>query len=383
MGPYATQILANLGADVIKVEPPFGDVTRRIGPGHSHDLGSNFLHMSRNKRSIVLDLKKGGREVLLRLAEDADVFIHNVREAAMERLELGYEDLRRVNDRIIYCSLTGFGEGGEYSGLPAYDDLIQGLCAIPTLNSQGGQPKYVPLPLADRSCGLHASIAVLAALNWRAETGEGQKIQIPMFETVAHMVLSDHLFGQSFEPPLGPAGYNRQLSPNKKPYRTKDGWICILPYTDQHWTSLLPLLGRSDLLSDPRVLDMRQRNQMIDELYAVMEEALLARGTNEWIELLSAHNIPVGRLHDLASLIEDPHLASVGFFEKVTHPTEGPIRTMRLPYQWSRTQPEIRNEAPHIGEHGREVLRDAGYSEEEIEELVSAGATISYSPPRT
>ena len=375
MGPSATQLLGDMGADVIKVEPLTGDTTRRVGPGRSESMGSNFLNMNRSKRSIAIDLKHPrSREVLARLIARADVLIHNIRPQAAQRLGLSYADVSVINGKIVYCALTGFGSGGPYSGQPAYDDLIQGLAALPALYAQcGDMPRYVPTPIADRVAGLNAVIAVTTALLHRERSGEGQAVEVPMFESVAHVVLADHMYGRTFEPPLGDAGYNRVLSPSRHPYRTADDWLCVLIYNDRQWQNFFRLVGREDMGADPRYADMRGRNAHIDALYAMVAETLLSRTTAQWIEAFQGVDIPAGPMNTLDSLIDDPHLAAVGFFETVEHPTEGTIKTMRTPVTWSRSTPQPLRQAPNLGEHGSEVLRESGFSAEEIASLVAAG----------
>lgn len=375
MGPSATQLLGDMGADVIKVEPLTGDTTRRVGPGRSESMGSNFLNMNRSKRSIAIDLKHPrSREVLARLIARADVLIHNIRPQAAQRLGLSYADVSVINGKIVYCALTGFGSGGPYSGQPAYDDLIQGLAALPALYAQcGDMPRYVPTPIADRVAGLNAVIAVTTALLHRERSGEGQAVEVPMFESVAQVVLADHMYGRTFEPPLGEAGYNRVLSPSRHPYRTADDWLCVLIYNDRQWQDFFRLVGREDMAADPRYAAMRGRNAHIDALYAMVAETLLSRTTAQWIEALQAVDIPAGPMNTLDSLMDDPHLAAVGFFETVEHPTEGTIKTMRTPVTWSKSTPQPLRQAPNLGEHGSEVLRESGFSDGQIASLVAAG----------
>ena len=383
MGPSATQMLGDMGADVIKIEPPTGDTTRRIGPGRSDSMGSNFLNMNRSKRSMSLDLKhRRSREVLARLVVRADVLIHNIRPQAAQRLGLAYADIAALNPRIVYCALTGFGSGGPYAGQPAYDDLIQGLAGLPALYAQcGDMPRYVPTPIADRVAGLNAVIAVTSALLHRERTGEGQAVEVPMFESMAQVVLADHMFGRTFVPPLGEAGYGRILSPSRHPYRTADGWLCVLIYNDRQWQSFFGLVGREDMASDPRYGSMRGRNEHIDELYAMVAQTLQSRTTAEWIAALQSVDIPAGPMNTLDSLMDDPHLAAVGFFETTEHPSEGFINTLRLPAIWSKSVPRPTRPAPNLGEHNREILGESGFSNEEIESLVSAGVVGAASAP--
>ena len=379
MGPYATQILGDFGADVIKIEPPDGDTVREVGPRRHPGMSGIFLHANRSKRSVVLDLKTpGGREALLRIAADADVLIYNVRPQAMARLNLSYEELLKVNPRILYVGLYGYGQGGPYAAKSAYDDLIQGAVAIPTLAKQAGSdvPRYAPSAIADRIVGMAAVNAVTAGLFHRERTGEGQSIDVPMFETMAQFILGDHMGGLTFEPPIGPSGYSRILNEHRRPYRTQDGYLCVLLYNDKQWRKFLALIGQPDLMdSDPRFSSIVERNKHIHELYRMVAEIMPTRTTAEWIKVLEAADMPVMQLHTVDSLMADPHLDAVGFFDVVEHPSEGAIRSMAIPSQWSKSQPKVSRQAPRLGEHSAQVLGEAGYSQEDIRELARRGAT--------
>ena len=378
LGPFATQLLGDMGADVVKVEPPEGDLVRSIGPTVSPGMGSIFQQNNRNKRSIVLDLKQpAGRAALLRLAAKADVFVSNVRPLAMARLGLSYEALAQVNPGIVYVSAVGFGQDGPYAAKPALDDLMQGMSAIPSLfeRAGGNEPRYIPMAMADRYTGVALVNAVLGGLVHKLRTGEGQAIEVPMFETLAQGVLGDHLMGRSFDPPLGPPGYPRHLSRDRRPFRTLDGYLCTLIITDRQWRSVLERIGEGERMQDPRFASLQARTDHAAEVYAWLDATFRTRTTAEWLEILAAADVPAGPLHTLESLLDDPHLRAVGFFEPRVHPTEGTVVTLRSPSRWSRTPPEVRCLAPHLGEHSEELLAEAGYTREEISALIDSGVT--------
>jgi len=378
MGPYATMLLGDYGADVIKVENPDGDVMRHAAPMKHPRMGAMYLQGNRNKRSIVLDLKKpGGRDALLRLAARADVFVHNVRPAAMARLKLGADDLLAVNPRLVYASLHGFGEKGPYAGRPAYDDLIQGLTALPALTGKiTGEPRYSPATMADRIVGLNATHAILAALFHRERSGEGQAIEIPMFETMAQFVLGDHMGGRSFEPPIGPPGYSRLLSPDRRPYQTSDGYICALVYSDKQWNAFFHAIGLEEKDRDSRLNGISARTQNYDFVYNWFSEVMKTRTSAEWLKFFEEADIPHAPLHDLDSLIDDPHLNAVGLIQTIDHPTEGTLRVTGPAATWSKTPPSIRHHPPRVGEHGREILREAGLADDDIAALASEGSLV-------
>jgi crotonobetainyl-CoA:carnitine CoA-transferase CaiB-like acyl-CoA transferase len=380
LGPYATQILADYGADVIKIEPPQGDLMRKGGAIKSADMGALYLQLNRNKRSVVLDVKQPtARTALLRLCEQADVFVHNNRLAAMRRLHLTDDDVRKINPRVVYVSLIGYGDNGPYAGRPAYDDLIQGICALPAIAARAGgqQPRYVPLTLVDRIVGINAAHAILAAVLRRDRSGEGQSVELPMFETMAQFVLGDHLGGRSFDPPIGEPGYNRLLTANRRPYATSDGYVCALIYTDKHWQAFFEAVGRRDeFLANPRLSDYATRAGHYNEVYGIVADILRTRTTAEWVALFERCDIPCAPMNDLDDLIDDPHLAAVEFFQTKAHPTEGSIRYTGIPSRWNGVALKITRHAPRLGEHSLAVLKEAGIAADDIDALVRSGGTI-------
>ncbi|HVK81016.1 MAG TPA: CoA transferase [Verrucomicrobiae bacterium] len=377
MGPYATQILGEMGADVIKVEPLEGDVVRNIGPARHAGMGALFLNANRNKRSLCIDLKRAeGRDAVLRLASNADVFVSNIRPNALRRLELDDDVLARANPRLIRVNLTGFGQSGPYAARPAYDDLIQGASGLAALSAQasGAEARYAPLALADRVAGLFAANAISAALFERAGSGLGQSIEVPMFETMASFVLADHAGGLSFTPPLNDGGYQRLLTRDRRPFKTADGHICAIIYTDQHWRSFLAEIGMEDLPArDPRFANFASRAAHVDAVYSFVAEILATRTSTEWLERLGQVSVPVAPMHNLRSLTDDPHLAAVDFFESAEHPSEGALQITAPPVRWSRTPAANTRHAPILGEHSAEILTEAGFVSDAIAALISAG----------
>jgi len=378
MGPFATQLLAELGADVIKVEAHEGDNMRHPAPMKTPGMGYMFLNLNRGKRGIVLDLKKPeGRKALMRLIPATDVLIYNVRPQAMARLDLGYDVVSQRNPRLIYAGVFGFGQDGPYAAKPAYDDLIQGATALPALMAQtsDGIPRYVPNALVDRIVGLTAVGAVCASLVHRDRTGRGQRVDIPMFETMASFVMGDHMGGLTYEPPLDKGGYARHLARDRRPYKTSDGYICVIVYNDKQWNNFFEATGRDDLRQDPKFATFAGRAVNIDTVYGELARIFETRTTAEWTELLTKADVPVMPMHDLETILHDPHLEATGFFPVVNHPTEGPIRNMKVSANWSDTPAEPTRLAPRLNEHGEEILREAGFSADEIAALVRDGVT--------
>jgi crotonobetainyl-CoA:carnitine CoA-transferase CaiB-like acyl-CoA transferase len=378
LGPYATQMLGDLGADVIKIEPPEGDTTRYTGPRVSRDMASLFMGVNRNKRSIVLDLKTAAaRDVLLRMVDRADVFVHNIRPQKLEPLGLGSDTLCQRNPRLIYAGIHGWREDGPYSGRPAYDDIIQGLCGVASLMDQlTGEPRYAPTILCDKTSGLVAAQAILAALYSREKTGRGQFVEIPMFETMVAFIMVEHLHGLGFNPKQGEAGYSRVLAPWRRPYRTADGYLCMLAYTDAQWRRFWAEVGKPDMMKDARFVDMAARSRNIDEVYRLAGEQITSRTTAEWIAAFDKLEIPAGPVKTLSEVVDDPHLDAIGFFRHMNHPTEGELVVPDVPVRYAETPAAIDRLPPHLGEHGREILQEIGMRADEIEALAQGGGVV-------
>jgi len=372
MGPFATQILGDFGADVIKVETPEGDLIRYAWPFRNPGMGSIFLNTNRNKRSVVLDLKKpAALAAFLRLVEKSDVLVYNVRPQAMARLKLSYEEVSAVNKKIIYVGCFGYSQRGPNAAKAAYDDMIQGAAGIPwLLHKQGArEPRYAPMIVADRSVGQQVASAVSAALYYREKTGKGQRVDVPMYEHLLQMILGDHLGGETFEPPHGPSGYIRILSPDRRPYQTKDGYVCALIYNDKQWKGFFDVIGKPEILKQPEFASHEARSRNYDRAYAMVADELKKRTTAEWVEAFERADIPVQRMNSLDDIVADPHLAAIGYLKSVEHPSEGKIKVLAVPSEWSESAPEYRRHTPRLGEHTREVLREAGLSEAEIDRL--------------
>lgn len=377
LGPYATRILGDLGADVIKVEPPQGDLFRTVRPGRSRGMGAGFLGFNRNKRSLALDLKHpAAREVLDRLVRGADVVVHNMRPKSAGPLGLDYARLAGLRAGLIYAFAAGYDQRGPNAASPAYDDVIQAASGVAALNAnERGEPRYLPTILCDKVGGLHLAIAVAAAIARRERTGEGSCIEAPMFESVVSFLMSEQLGGATFEPPLGPTGYDRLSAPNRKPYRTQDGFLAILPYTTTHWTAFFELIGQPGLAHSPRVQDPVVRSQSADALYALIAEAAPSRTSEEWLTVLRARDIPCARVTAIGELLDDPHLRATGFFREYEHPTEGSLRDARSPFRLHDDAEEADDRpAPRVGTQSREILRECGYDDAAIDRLVEVRA---------
>ncbi len=371
-GPYTTQLLGDFGADVIKIERPGGDQTRVVGPRRNSDMGALYLGLNRNKRAITLDLKRErARQALWRLIDGADMLVHNMRPQKMASLGFDPDSVLAAKPDIIYGGLYGYRDGGPFSGRPAYDDVIQAESGISgTFTARDGAPVLVPTIVADKTAALLAANGLLAALFQRSRTGRGVYVETAMFEALVGFTLVEHHFGAMFSPPEGPPGYNRVLSRERKPYRTADGYICMLPYTDRQFESFWALVGRPDHAADPRFITMAERARNIDELYAIAGGLLTERSSEEWLALLRKAEIPCGPFNRLDELRDHEQLNATGFFRAFEHPTEGAMEVPDTAFRFDGERLPVRRHAPGLGEHGRELLSEAGYSEAEIDEIL-------------
>ncbi|MBB4632409.1 CaiB/BaiF CoA transferase family protein [Sphingosinicella soli] len=378
MGPYATQIFADLGADVIKIEGPAGDTTRYLPPGHDPARGGMFLNVNRGKRSLALDLKQpAAREVLLKLAANADVFVHSMRAQAIGRLGLDYKALRAANPRIVYANLYGFGRNGPYRDYPAYDDIVQAASGLVDLQARlsNGVPTYLSTVVADKVAGLTGTYAIIAALFARERTGLGQEIEVPMFETLVSFAMVEHLCGSIFEPPLGPPEYVRATSESRRPYRTSDGYIGVMIYNDKHWRAFFDVLGNPDWSRDPMFASMRSRTENITTVLAKLATVIEGRTTDEWLDLLRKAEIPATQIATLTDLLHDPHLMETGFWEE-RDTQDGKLRFPGIPTHFSETPGAIGDAGPALGADSRDVLTEGGFTDAEIEALMESGAAI-------
>lgn len=360
MGPFATQTLAEFGAEVIKVEPPEGDLVRGIGPMRSPGMGAIFMNANRGKKSVVIDLKsETGRVSMRRLLRGADVLVYNVRPQAMARLGLDRESVHAIAPSLLYVGVFGFARGGPYDGRPAYDDIVQGASGLPWLARAGGadRPRYAPLAIADRVTGLAAVNHILAGLRQRDRDGLGRAIDVTMFETMARLVLADHMQGETFVPALGPAGYPRHLAPNRRPCATRDGWLCAMIYSQRQWQDFFTAVGRrAEWDAEPALATIEGRTLRIDALYAMVEEELASRDTAGALALLDAIDVPAMRMLSLDELLADPQLLAAGLLGTGMHPTEGLLRTLGTGATWHDGGLPVVSHAPRLGEHTDEVL---------------------------
>jgi len=372
LGPVATMILGDMGADVIKIETPEGDPNRQNGPARHPNMAAMHLNMNRNKRSVTLNLKRPeSREALLRMVDSADVFIHSMRPAAAQRLGIAYEEIARRNPRIVYGYGCGYMPGGPRENDPAFDDVVQGEAGIADLMLRSvGQARYLPTVLVDKFCGYMLASAVSMALYARERSGVGQLVRVPMLETIVAFNLQEHLWGGAFDPPMGSGvGYVRLLSEHRRPYETRDGHICVLAVNDEQWRRLLPAIGRPELVTDPRFSTVDGRIKNIDQVYGVVSDQMKTQTTAEWHRLLNAIDVPNGAMARFEDMLNDAYLNETGFFHRYEHPSEGPMLTPCVPIQFSATPGGIHRHPPKLGEHNAEVFAAFGYSAQEIDVL--------------
>ncbi|MGB5756336.1 MAG: CoA transferase [Acidimicrobiales bacterium] len=368
MGPLATRALADMGADVLRIEPPSGDFMRDFEPKRSPHMSGFSMNVNRNKRSVVLDLKtEPGRAALLDLAATANAFVTNLRPRALASLRLTDADVRERRPDIVYCSALGFGSDGPYAEKAAYDDVIQAASGLASMFSwMGDEPAYVPSIVADKVAALHITYSVLAGLYNQATTGRGDFIEVPMAESLASFNLVEHMAGHTFRPPVGDFSYQRLLTRHRKPRRSADGWVCILPYSDQNWRDFFRLAELDEFADDPRFKSVNARVENVDALYGLLENVVGTRTTAEWMQLCDDHSIPAAPVVDLAKIGDDPHYAAVGLIEDHDHPTEGPYRVVRDPVRFRSGSPGLYRHAPNLGQHTREVLSEIGYGPEQL-----------------
>lgn len=381
-GPMAGQYLGDMGAEVIKLEPPEGDRTRVMGPKRHAKMGSFFLTSNRSKRSIVVDLKtEEGRQILQTLVARSDVLLHSIRSSAAERLGLGYETLAQNHPRLVYCHVAGYGDEGKYAGRAAYDDIIQAASGLAQLQTAvAGQPRFIPTIMADKVSAVHAAYAIVLALFQRAQTGLGQKVDVSMFETLAAFNMVEHQWGATFEPPLAPMGYEPVSSASRRPYRTLDGYLALLPYNDSDWHAFFRLAGEPQVMDDERFATFKARQKHFRLVWDEVERQVARKTNAQWLELLADADIPFSVVNSLDDLVHDPHLQSVNFWEIRQHPSEGALRVPRVPIQMSGARTDITRLAPGLGEHTQEILRECGFDDSLIERWTAEGGPCHAQP---
>ncbi|MEJ6770698.1 MAG: CoA transferase [Paracoccaceae bacterium] len=379
LGPLATQYLGYMGADIIKIEAPSGDLTRQIGPRKSPNMSAFFLNSNINKRSIVLDLKNSAsKPALRRMIADSDVVFHSIRRAAAGRLGLLYDDLAAINPKILFCHVTGFLNDGLYSERPAYDDVGQALSGLASMmTSVAGEPRYVPNIMADKVTAIHAAYAVAIGLFHRERTGVGQEICVPMMETMVGFNLVEHMWGKMFEPPLGEMGYEPIRQSSRRPCKTTDGYICIMPYTDAHWREFFALADAVELLEKPMFANFAGRQANIMRVWEEVQTQVAKKSTATWFSLLETSDIPYAPVNSMDDLLVEPHLESVEFWNMVDHPSEGQLRVPNHPMKMSKSPAALHRLPPRLGEQTIEILGEFGFGATEINELIKSGAAIA------
>ncbi|MCR9213759.1 MAG: CoA transferase [Proteobacteria bacterium] len=377
LGPWAAQQLGDMGADVIKVETPDGDLTRKAGAERNEGMASFFMGANRNKRSIVLDITKSeGQEALFKLIGTADVLLHNFRPNVAKKLNMTYERFATSYPELVYCAAFGFRSDGPMATKPAYDDIIQAACGITDLQKLiSDEPRFVPTIIADKTTSHYVVSAILAALLHRSKSGKGQAVEVPMFESLVDFMMVEHLGGEGFVPPTGPMGYARLLNKERRPYATKDGYLAVLPYTDANWEAMFKISGRDELRDDPRFANHSARIKNSGDIYHILADIVATKTTAEWLDALEKAAVPVQAVHSFEDLIDNEQLVSTGFWQTAEHPTEGTLRYPEPPVRFSESPSSVRRLQPRLGEHSAEVLTEVGYSETEISDLFDKGVS--------
>ena len=374
LGPFATQILGDFGAEVIKIENLDGDMMRAVRPGSSDEMGAGFVNCNRNKKCIAVNLKTSeGQEIFYRLVKNSDAVVHNMRDRTAVNLGIGYKDLIKIKSDLVYCGAQGFGSRGPSSDIPAYDDIIQAASGLAYLNSDGqGNPRYLPTIVADKVSGLQLAIGVLGGLINKLRTGEGCFVESPMFEGLVAFLMAEQMAGYSYVPSTGGTGYDRLTASYRRPYPTADGFIAILPYSTKNWIDFFTMMGRPELADLEIVKDPIKRSENINTLYEKLYEIAPEKTTDEWCEILRNANIPHTKVNHLDDLLEDNHLRQVGLFEEYEHPTEGPMRQVRSHYSMEGVEESLDEPTQRIGQSTDKVLLELGYSSEEINHLAES-----------
>lgn len=370
LGPVSTQILGDMGADVIKVETPQGDPMRQLGPANVDGMAAMFMSLNRNKRSVTLDLKNAaGLEALMRLIETADVFVHSVRPATAARLGVSYKAVSARNPRIVYAFAPGYRPGSSNSERPAFDDVIQGESGIVAMiDRANGEPRYVPMAIADKFCGHTLASSIGMALFSRERTGEGQEVRVPMLDTMLSFNLMEHLWTDFTDPDATEPGYARMFSPHRRPFATKDGHVCLLAVTDDQWRRMFGAMERPELIEDPRFSSLAKRAENITALYSIVADDFLLRSSAEWFDRLTAAGIPNGPVNTLDGLSDYPYLQETNFFQNYDHPAAGPSIMTAIPVEFTRSPGAVRMPPPTLGEHTDAILDDLGYDASTIAE---------------
>ena len=373
MVPYCTRLLADMGAEVIKVETINGDNTRYIGPSINNGMAAVFLNINRNKKSICVDLKTPeGRLIIYKLIKTSDVFVSNIRKVALEKIKLTHSDFEKLNPKIITANAVGFSSEGPYAGLPAFDDTIQAISGMAAYQgAYSNQPSYTSGATADKVTGIMLGMSIIGALFNREKNGKGIELEVPMMETMVDFTLVEHLYGFNFIPPKAPPIYPRQSSPNRRPYKTKDGYVAVLPYSDEQWLRFFKLVGKEEILKDSQFSSLKSRNENIDLLYHMLSEELTKQDTNYWLKSLKQSDIPAAKVNFPEEIFEDEHLQETNFFRETQHPSEGKLLYPKFPVEFKNTDNGETLHAPNLGENTKEILVGLGYSDFEIESLAS------------